>query len=121
MRKRPDLYIADMVQYGRRIVRYMSGVDPAAFRDDQMLQDAVIRNFIVVGEAATQVPREFREAHPGIPWSSLVGFRNVLVHQYPRLREDEILHAAHHGLPTVLPMLESILREHGIDPDRVPE
>ena len=50
-----------------------------------MLQDAAIRNFEIVGEAAKRVSGELQAEHPEIPWADLAGFRDVLIHQYFRV------------------------------------
>lgn len=52
---------------------------------DTMRQDAIIRNLEIIGEAAGRVSSELRSTHPEVPWSALVGHRNVLIHDYRRL------------------------------------
>jgi uncharacterized protein with HEPN domain len=54
----------------------------AAFLADRMVRDAVVRNLEVLGEAAKNVPGEFRVRHPGTEWSRIAGLRDVLIHQY---------------------------------------
>lgn len=81
MSKRAEVYLADMLQYGRRILAYTAG-ERGRLLEDRILRDAVIRNFEIVGEAATRVPAEVRDRHPEIPWSKIIGFRNVLIHGY---------------------------------------
>ena len=44
--------------------------------------DAVIRNFEIIGEASNKLPKEFREKHPDVPWKSIIGLRNILIHDY---------------------------------------
>lgn len=43
-------------------------------------------NLIILGEAANRIPVEFQESHPEIPWSSIVGTRNVVVHGYDQVK-----------------------------------
>ncbi len=47
-----------------------------------MVQDAVIRNYEIIGEATKNLSEEFRNNHPEIDWRGLAGFRDVLIHQY---------------------------------------
>lgn len=47
-----------------------------------MVQDAVIRQFDIVGEATKNLTDRCRESHPPIPWKDLAGFRDKLIHQY---------------------------------------
>jgi uncharacterized protein with HEPN domain len=47
-----------------------------------MIQDAVIRNLEIIGEAAKALSPEFRSQHPGVPWAGMAGMRDVLIHGY---------------------------------------
>lgn len=52
------------------------------FMSDRKTRDAVIRHFEIIGEAAKSLSDDFRSKHPGIPWKSITGLRDVLIHQY---------------------------------------
>jgi uncharacterized protein with HEPN domain len=47
-----------------------------------MIQDAVIRNLEVIGEAVKHLPPDLRRRHPEVPWRSITALRNVLIHEY---------------------------------------
>ncbi len=49
---------------------------------DTMIQDAVVRNLEIIGEASKALSNDVRVAHPEIPWSRMAGMRDVLIHQY---------------------------------------
>lgn len=53
-----------------------------AFLADEKTQDAIMFNLVILGEAANRIEPEFQEAHPEIPWSSMIGTRNIIVHGY---------------------------------------
>jgi len=55
-----------------------------------MAYDAVLRNLAVVGEAARCLPDDFKQEHADIPWASIAGLRNVVVHEYFRVNPDMI-------------------------------
>lgn len=57
-----------------------------AFLEDEKLQDAIMYNFIIMGEAAHKIPDEYMEKHPEIEWSSIIGARNVIVHGYDQVK-----------------------------------
>ena len=77
--KDPRVYLAHVLECVTKIERY-TGNGREAFLADSMAQDAVIRNFEIIGEAAKRIPSEFRAAHPELPWDEMTGFRDVLIH-----------------------------------------
>jgi len=78
-------YLLHMLDALDAILRYTSGVDQEGFFSNQMLQDAVVRNIGIVGEAAKQlldVAPEFSSKHPEIPFAQVYGMRNRVIHGY---------------------------------------
>jgi ribonuclease HepT-like protein len=80
--KDPRVYLAHILERADRIARYTRDGETAFQRDD-MTQDAVIRNFEVIGEAAKRVPGEYRTRHPDIPWQLMAGLPR---RPHPRIR-----------------------------------
>ena len=124
MTKDPRVYLAHILERARRIDEYLRD-GQAAFMTDAKTQDAVIRNFEVIGEAAKRVPQEYRAAHPSIPWQLMAGFRDVLIHGYEGVDIGRVWTTATHDLPAVrdaiaaiLPPLDQLERElAGDDPN----
>lgn len=87
---------------------WAEGVDRETFERDEQLQDALIRVIQVLGEAARRVGPEVRQAHPGIPWSKIVGMRNKLVHDYVEVDTAEIWRVVRVDIPELLPLLENL-------------
>ena len=52
------------------------------FMEDTMIQDSVIRNLEIIGEATKNLPADLRKSYPKVPWRSITGMRNVLIHEY---------------------------------------
>lgn len=68
-----------------RIQRYPQGMTDSTFLADELVQDAVIRNVEIVGEAARNIERdhpEFPAAHPDVPWEEMYLMRNRVSHGY---------------------------------------
>ena len=55
---------------------------PAEFCTDSKTIDAVVRNLIVIGEASRHIPESIEQRHPEVPWRTMRGIRNVVVHEY---------------------------------------
>lgn len=60
--------------------------DYETFLEDEKTQDAILYNLIVIGEAANEITKEFREKFPAIPWSSIIGTRNIVAHGYDHVK-----------------------------------
>jgi uncharacterized protein with HEPN domain len=73
--------------------------DYEKFISDQRTQDAVMYNLIIMGEAANQISPEFRERHNSVPWSSIIGTRNVIVHGYDQVRLQIVWEIIRRDLP----------------------
>ena len=82
-----------------------------AFFQDTMIQDAVIRNLEIIGEAAGNLSSDFiRQQHPQIPWRSIVALRNVLIHEYFRVDLELVWRVVRRRLPTLKRHIEALLR-----------
>jgi uncharacterized protein with HEPN domain len=80
----PD-YLEHVLEAIRRIKKYCADTDQAAFLLNQLVQDAVIRNFEIIGEASRNIERvdpQFLVSHPELPLSFAYDMRNVLAHGY---------------------------------------
>jgi uncharacterized protein with HEPN domain len=80
-----------------------------AFLADPMRQDAIIRNLEIIGEAASRLSRELRDAHPAMPWADVIGHRNVLIHDYRRLIHGLIWRVVAEELPALAERVRAIM------------
>lgn len=80
-----------------------------AFFQDTMIQDAVIRNLEVIGEAVRNLPPDFRRRHPDIPWRSITALRNVLIHEYFGVDLEIVWRVVRRRLPTLKRSTETLL------------
>ena len=81
-----------------------------AFFQDTMVQDAVIRNLEIIGEAAKNLPPELRKQHSKIPWRSVTALRNVLIHEYFGVDLEIVWRVVQRRLPTLKRHIESLLK-----------
>ena len=78
--------IQDILDAVRSVQKYTAGMTYQEFIADRKTVDAVIRNFIIIGEAASHVPDEIVNDNEAIPWSEMRAMRNFVVHDYPLCR-----------------------------------
>ena len=107
------LYIKDMVEFGERVLSYIEGMDQGAFVADRRTYDATLRNIELIGMAATHIPNCVREAHPEIPWRSIIGTRNQVAHGYLGIDDDVIWDIIQTDVPRLLAQLLRLLEDAG--------
>ncbi len=82
MLKNNYIYIEHIQDCVNKILLYTKGMTEKDFLQNDMVQDAVIRNFEIIGEATKQLSREFRKEYDYIPWKEIAGMRDILIHDY---------------------------------------
>lgn len=79
------------------------------FMDPLMAQDAMVRNFEVIGEAVKQIPGFLKEKRPDIPWRRIAGLRDVLIHQYMSVDLEAVWAIVEEDLPILKQAVTEIL------------
>lgn len=106
------LYLIHILEALKKIDRYTKGGKDAFF-DDEMIQDAVYRNFLVIGEATKRLSNEVRAMDDAIPWKAMAGMRDVMVHRYEGIEPDLVWQVIAEELPGLEQRLLSILDKLG--------
>ncbi len=81
-RSNSNLLLADIVDSGNKILRYTADMSFDDFISNEIIIDAVIRNFEIIGEAANRLTDDFKDKHQEIDWHRIRSFRNRIVHDY---------------------------------------
>jgi uncharacterized protein with HEPN domain len=103
------LYLTHIAECIRRIESFTQG-GREAFMQSPMIQDAVVRNFEIVGEAAKRLSQTLKDAHPDTPWRRVAGFRDVLIHNYFHVDLNEVWNVVERDLPGLKSKVEAILQ-----------
>lgn len=104
-----DLYLKNIVESIGKIERYIDGFDEQKFEADDKTQDAVIRQLEIIGEAARLLPDEIKEANPQVPWRSISGMRNHLIHRYFKVDIAEVWRTTQNDLTPLKEEVEQML------------
>lgn len=104
------LYLTDILERIDRIEGYTQ-VGRRSFLESPLIQDAVIRNFEVMGEAVKQLSSELRQRYPEVRWRQIAGFRDVLIHNYMGLDLVEVWNVIERDLPNLKHHIEKIRNE----------
>jgi uncharacterized protein with HEPN domain len=108
MKKDDLVYIGHMLESARDAIARIESLDRAAFFRDVNLPLALTHLIQIIGEAARRVSPEFRAAHPEISWTSIVGMRHKIVHDYIHVDFETVWETATTDLPELVKQLETI-------------
>jgi uncharacterized protein with HEPN domain len=101
--------IRDILDAIAEIQQFTSGMDYETFKEDDKSIRAVEMNFIIIGEAANQIPEEIEEKYTAIPWILMRAMQNRIVHVYFKVDEKLMWDTIQTDLPPLIPELEKLL------------
>ncbi len=114
MSKRGDIeLIFDIQESIVRIMSYAQGLSYSQFLKDSKTQDAIVRNFEILGEASKNLSRDFRSKHKNISWSEMARFRDKLIHGYSGISYDMVWEAVEERLPELSIQISELIRSEG--------
>ena len=105
------LYLEDILSSGTKILRYTEGMTCEDFIRDEKTYDAVVRNLQIIGEAAKNVPMEFRDKYKQIEWRKIAGLRDILAHTYFSLENETLWDVVENKVPILIEQIREILLE----------
>lgn len=107
--ERDAAHLWDMLDAARQVAEFSAGLALEQLLADARTRYAIERALEIVGEAARRVSSETTTQHPEIPWKGIIGFRNVLAHEYGDIDYRRLYTVIREGVPALIADLESIL------------
>jgi uncharacterized protein with HEPN domain len=105
------VYLQHMYDATVRIASYLGNTQADEFYSDLMLQDAIVRQLQIIGEATRTLSSEFKQKHPEIPWTQIIGMRNRIIHEYFRVDLEIVWEVIYTDLPIIAKQLTTILND----------
>ena len=110
MNERDDaVYLRHIVDAIGGIQVYLTDVDEPAFRQNTLIQDGVIRQIEIIGEAVRHLSPNLCDRHPGVPWQDLARMRNKLIHDYFGVSLEAVWLTARDDIPELRRQILMIL------------
>ncbi len=104
----PKIFLLHIEGSIRNIERFSEGLTYEKFKADRLHQSAIIRELEIIGEAAKNLPSDFKRKHHDIEWSKISGLRDVLIHHYFGVNLERVWEILGKDLPELKRKLEKI-------------
>lgn len=104
-----NAYLWDMLDAAKAVQQFGEGKTFNDYMNDRMMRGAVERHVEIIGEAASRISQDFRDAHPEIPWQSIISQRHVLAHEYGEIKHELMWKVATVHVPELIQTLEKLI------------
>lgn len=104
------IFLEDILESIKKIERYTKDIDLNKFKKHEMVVDAVIRNFQVIGEAVKNIPKLVKTRYPDVEWKEAAGFRDILIHEYFGIDIEAVRDTIINNLPGFKKHIKQIIK-----------
>lgn len=80
-------------------------------KENNMIKHAIVWNIMIMGEAANKLTKDFCQNHPNTNWRGVTGMRNVLVHDYYNIDDEEIWNVLQKDIPVLKSQIQEYVKE----------
>lgn len=108
MIKNDHVYLEHILESIRKVEDFINGVTKFEFDQSVLIQDAVIRNIEIIGEATKKISKQFTQLHPEIPWQDMAGMRDKLIHDYLDVDLEVVWKTVESDLPLLKELIQKI-------------
>lgn len=111
--KNDQVYLEHIREALLDIQRFVAHMTREEFLADRKTQYAVLQAFEILGEASNRLSRQYRAAHPDIPWRRMIDFRNKLIHHYFGISMRQVWDTIDENIPDLLKKLDQLRKKEG--------
>ncbi len=108
--KNPKILLQHILASISAIEKYTQGISKDEFISSPQIQDAVIRNLEIIGEATKKIPHDIKAKHNDVPWKDIAGLRDVLIHDYFSVDTEAVWETIEKDIPQLKQSIEHILK-----------
>ena len=105
-------YVWDMQDAACQILEFSKDKSLKEYHQNKMLRLAVERSLEIIGQAAKEVSEEFKKRYSSLPWSRIIGLRNILAHEYGEIKDEKICLVATRDILPLIEQLKQILKDN---------
>ncbi len=111
MSEKDQANLLGIIDSSKKILDFTKGVSSADdFYADFKTFDAVLMNFVVIGESVAKLSQELRDQHSHIPWAKIKGFRNIVAHNYFGVDAEEVWQIIQTHIAVLLKDIKAIIK-----------
>ena len=110
MKKDNRVYLEHILDAITQIKTYLKDLDYKAFNNSRLIQDAVIRELEIIGEATKNLSENIRKKDPNIPWRDIAGMRDKLIHGYMGVNIDDVWKTANEEVIDLEKQLKELIK-----------
>ena len=109
-------YLMDIKISIEKIEKYTEDLSFEQFTEDELIQDGVVRNLEIIGEAVKNIPEEIKDSEQDMGWKKIAGLRDILIHAYFGIDVDIVWDIVKNKVPElkkkVLKLLDELINEN---------